>query len=72
MNQKNKSLSEEEKIKIAKSAFAKFKLKIKKLFKKQMDVFESIMGRINKRKMEEQRRKLDELYRNMDKNKDDN
>lgn len=66
MNQKNKSLSEEEKIKIAKSAFARFKMKINKLFKRQNDLFARIMERITNRKLDKQRKKLDELYKNKD------
>ncbi len=63
MDQKNKSLSEKEKIKIAKSAFAKFKIKINELFKRQNDLFARIMKRITNRKLDEQRKKLDELYK---------
>lgn len=63
MNQNNKNISEEEIIEIAKSAFARFKIKISKLFKRQNDLFARIMSRITNRKLEEQRKKLDELYK---------
>lgn len=61
MNQ-DKNISEEEKIKLAKNAFAKFKVKISTLLKKQSDVFKKIMERINKRKLEEAKREIDDLY----------
>ncbi|MCK5490703.1 MAG: hypothetical protein KAI67_02570 [Candidatus Pacebacteria bacterium] len=66
MNQNNKNLTEEEKIKLAKSAFARFKGKINILLKRQSDVFVGIMDRINKRKLDEQRRKLDEVFKGKD------
>lgn len=66
MDQNNKSLSEEEKIKIAKSAFVRFKEKINKLLQRQNEVFVGIMDRINKRKLDEQRRKLDEVFKDKD------
>ncbi len=56
------SLSEQEKIKIAKSAFAKFKIKIDELFKKQNGLFERIMERITEKKIREHREKLGGLY----------
>ena len=62
----NNNISEEEKIKLAKSAFAGFKVKINTLLKRQSDVFRSIMEKINKRKLEEQRRKLDEVFKDKD------
>ncbi|MCK4525420.1 MAG: hypothetical protein KAU07_03210 [Candidatus Andersenbacteria bacterium] len=65
MNQNN-NISEEEKIKLVKGAFARFKEKINALLKRQSDVFKSIMERINKRKLEEQRRKLDEVFKDKD------
>lgn len=55
--------SEQEKIKIAKSAFAKFKFKIDELFKKQNGLFERIMERITERKIREHREKLTGLYK---------
>jgi len=39
--------------------------------KRQSDVFKSIMERINKRKLEEQRRKLDEVFKNKGEKKED-
>lgn len=66
MNQNNKNLTEEEKIKLAKSAFARFKEKINILLKRQSDVFVGIMDRINKRKLDEQRRKLDKVFKGKD------
>ena len=62
MDQNNKNISEEGKIKIAKGAFAKFKEKINSLLKRQSEVFGNIMEKINKRKLEEQRRKLGEVF----------
>ena len=62
----NNNISEEEKIKLAKSAFAGFKVKINTLLKRQSDVFRSIMEKINKRKLEEQRRKLGEVFKDKD------
>ena len=62
----NNNISEEEKIKLVKGAFAKFKAKINALLKRQSDVFKRIMERINKRKLEEQRRKLDEVFKDKD------
>jgi transcription antitermination factor NusG len=65
MNQNN-NISEEEKIKLVKSTFAKFKAKINELLKRQSNVFKNIMERINKRKLEEQRKKLDEVFEDKD------
>ena len=67
----NNNISEEEKIKLVKSAFAKFKEKINALLKRQSDVFKSIMERINKRKLEEQRKKLDEVFKDKGEKKED-
>ena len=64
----NKDIPEGEKIKLAKSAFARFKEKINALLKRQSDVFKSIMERINKRKLEEQRKKLDEVFKDKGEN----
>jgi len=66
MDQNNKNISEAEKIKLAKSAFARFKEKINALLKRQSDVFVRIMDRINKRKLDEQRAKLDEVFKDKD------
>lgn len=44
-------LSEQEKIKLAKSAFQKFLDKIKELYKQQRFLFEKILKRIEERKM---------------------
>lgn len=55
--------SRKEKIKIAKSAFAKFKIKIDELFKKQNGLFERIMERIIEKKIKEHREKLSGLYK---------
>lgn len=57
------SFPRKEKIKIAKSAFAKFKIKIDKLFKKQNGLFERIMERITEKKIKEHREKLSGLYK---------
>ena len=62
----NNNISEEEKIKLAKNAFAMFKEKINALLKRQSDVFKSIMEKINRRKLEEQRRKLGEVFKDKD------
>lgn len=56
-------MNEEKKIEMAKNVFAKFKSKINILLKKQNDVFKRIMKRINKRKLEEERKKLNDLYK---------
>lgn len=71
MNQNNKNISEEEKIKLVKIAFAKFKERINILLKRQNNVFKSIIERINKRKLEEQRRKLDEVFKDKGKEEED-
>ena len=71
MDQNNKNISEEEKIKLVRIAFAKFKEKINALLKRQSDVFKNIMERINKRKLKEQRRKLDEVFKDKDNKRED-
>lgn len=62
----NNNISEEEKIELAKNAFAKFKEKINSLLKRQSEVFRNIMEKINKRKLEEQRKKLGEVFEDKD------
>lgn len=56
-------LSEKEKINLAKKAFDRFMKKMDELFKRQNDLFEDIMKKINKRKLDEQRRRIDEAYK---------
>lgn len=62
MDSNQTQLSEKEKISLAKKAFDKFMKKMDELFKRQNDLFESIMKRINDGKLDEQRRKIDEAY----------
>jgi len=62
MDSNQNQLSEKEKINIIKKAFDKFKKKVDKIFKRQNDLFESIMKKISERKLDEQRRKIDEAY----------
>ncbi len=66
MDQNNKNISEEKKIELAKGAFVKFKEKINSLLKRQSEAFRSIMEKINKRKLEEQRKKLVEVFEDKD------
>ncbi|MCK5084361.1 MAG: hypothetical protein KAQ64_01790 [Candidatus Pacebacteria bacterium] len=63
----NNNILEEEKRRLAKSAFARFKKKINILLKRQSGVFKRITKRINKRKLKEPRKEMDGLYE--DKNK---
>ncbi|MEA2097638.1 MAG: hypothetical protein U9P70_00980, partial [Patescibacteria group bacterium] len=62
----NKNISEKEKINLAKSVFARFEEKINALLKRQNEVFKRIMEKINKRKLEEARKKLDNLCKDED------
>lgn len=63
MDSDKAKLSEKEKINLAKEAFGRFMKKMDELFKRQNELFESIMKRINDRKLDEQRKKIDEAYR---------
>lgn len=62
-------LTEEKKISLAKRAFANFKAKIDELFKRQDDLFKSIMDKIDKKDINSLRHKIDDLY---DENNKDN
>jgi len=62
MNSDNSQLSEKEKINLAKKAFDGFMKKMDELFKRQSELFEGLMKRINDRKLDEQRKKIDEAY----------
>ena len=66
MNQNNKSISKEDKIKLAKEIFAKFKAKINALLARENGAFENIMERINRRKIKDKRLQLDRLYESQD------
>ncbi|MFZ2970152.1 MAG: hypothetical protein WA063_03330 [Minisyncoccia bacterium] len=63
MDSNKNQLTEREKISLAKKAFKKFMKKMDELFKRQNELFTRIMERINKRKAEEQRKKLNDLYK---------
>ncbi len=56
-------LTDKEKIKIAKNAFEKFKIKIDELFSRQNGLFERIMERITEKKIKEHKEKLSSLYK---------
>lgn len=54
--------SEQEKIKIAKSAFQRFVDTVMKLLAEQRVLFEKIMKQIEARKIAEHRRKIKDIY----------
>jgi len=56
-------LSEQEKIKLAKVAFERFKQKIIVLLSEEKRLFERIMGKIEARKISECREKICDIYR---------
>lgn len=56
-------LSEQEKIKIVKTAFEKFIKRIAELLEEQKILFERIMGKIEQRKINECRGKICEIYK---------
>lgn len=58
------NISEEEKIKRARSAFAKFKSKMSDIFRRQSELFDSVMNKINNRKIDEQKKRLEDVYKN--------
>jgi len=63
MSANDDQLTEKAKVNIAKKAFDKFMKKMDELFKRQNELFESIIKRINERKIDEQRKKIDEAYK---------
>lgn len=56
-------LSEQEKIKAAKSAFEKFIKRIAELLEEQKILLERIMGKIEARKIKECKEKICEIYK---------
>ncbi|MFA6096356.1 MAG: hypothetical protein WC788_01865 [Candidatus Paceibacterota bacterium] len=64
MDSDKAKLGEKEKINLAKKAFDGFIKKMDALFKRQNELFEGLLERINERKLDEQRKKIDEAYKN--------
>lgn len=56
-------LSEQEKIKLAKSAFERFIKRISELLEEQKQLFEQLMVKIENRKINECRGKICEVYK---------
>ncbi len=64
MDSNQNNPAEEENMNLAKKAFDIFNVKMDELFRRQHELFTRIIDRINKRNAEEQRKKLDDLYKN--------
>lgn len=64
MDPDNRKFTGREDDSLAKKAFDKFMRKMDELFRRQDELFTRIMDRINRRNAEEQRKKLDDLYKN--------
>lgn len=56
------NIPQKEKIDLIRQAFDRFMKKMEEIKKRQNELFEDIMGRINERKLDEQRKKIDEAY----------